>query len=173
MGKVGRNDPCPCGSGQKYKKCCIGKAAPAPAVQTNEDGQVMLSLRAEVEKTQQAAVEKKYTMHTLGVFIFLTTEEGDGWLLEISQMDALQIAKAGERIKVEIEESAETIEINWTHKFAIKNKLFQTTDYKDKQVVIYDNYPSGRIAKAIRKAIERFPKEMLEKVHIANDDNIG
>ncbi len=23
--KVGRNDPCPCGSGKKYKKCCIGK----------------------------------------------------------------------------------------------------------------------------------------------------
>src|SRR6185503_2989928 len=21
-GKVGRNDPCPCGSGRKYKKCC-------------------------------------------------------------------------------------------------------------------------------------------------------
>jgi methionyl aminopeptidase len=24
--KVGRNDPCPCGSGLKYKKCCLGKA---------------------------------------------------------------------------------------------------------------------------------------------------
>lgn len=23
--KVGRNDPCPCGSGKKYKKCCAGK----------------------------------------------------------------------------------------------------------------------------------------------------
>lgn len=23
--KVGRNDPCPCGSGQKYKRCCLGK----------------------------------------------------------------------------------------------------------------------------------------------------
>jgi uncharacterized protein YecA (UPF0149 family) len=23
--KVGRNDPCPCGSGKKYKKCCGGK----------------------------------------------------------------------------------------------------------------------------------------------------
>ena len=23
--RVGRNDPCPCGSGRKYKKCCIGK----------------------------------------------------------------------------------------------------------------------------------------------------
>jgi len=21
--KVGRNDPCPCGSGKKYKKCCL------------------------------------------------------------------------------------------------------------------------------------------------------
>ena len=24
---VGRNDACPCGSGKKYKKCCLGKAA--------------------------------------------------------------------------------------------------------------------------------------------------
>ena len=23
--KVGRNDPCPCGSGRKFKKCCLGK----------------------------------------------------------------------------------------------------------------------------------------------------
>jgi uncharacterized protein YchJ len=24
--KVGRNDPCPCGSGKKYKKCCGASA---------------------------------------------------------------------------------------------------------------------------------------------------
>ena len=30
--KVGRNDPCPCGSGLKYKKCCLGKE-----VQDNKD----------------------------------------------------------------------------------------------------------------------------------------
>jgi tetratricopeptide (TPR) repeat protein len=23
MAKIGRNDPCPCGSGKKYKKCCL------------------------------------------------------------------------------------------------------------------------------------------------------
>ncbi|MFA6921036.1 MAG: SEC-C metal-binding domain-containing protein [Gallionella sp.] len=23
--KVGRNDPCPCGSGKKYNKCCLAK----------------------------------------------------------------------------------------------------------------------------------------------------
>ncbi|MGA2648323.1 MAG: SEC-C metal-binding domain-containing protein [Candidatus Sulfotelmatobacter sp.] len=22
--KVGRNDPCPCCSGKKYKRCCVG-----------------------------------------------------------------------------------------------------------------------------------------------------
>jgi SEC-C motif len=26
MSKIGRNDPCPCGSGIKYKRCCISKA---------------------------------------------------------------------------------------------------------------------------------------------------
>ncbi len=25
MKKVGRNDPCPCGSGKKFKKCCEAK----------------------------------------------------------------------------------------------------------------------------------------------------
>jgi len=24
--KIGRNEPCPCGSGKKFKKCCEGKA---------------------------------------------------------------------------------------------------------------------------------------------------
>ncbi|MDT8324176.1 MAG: SEC-C metal-binding domain-containing protein, partial [Bacteroidota bacterium] len=28
---VGRNDPCPCGSGKKYKKCCLAKDAAAQA----------------------------------------------------------------------------------------------------------------------------------------------
>lgn len=23
IGRVGRNEPCPCGSGQKFKKCCL------------------------------------------------------------------------------------------------------------------------------------------------------
>jgi hypothetical protein len=28
MSKISRNDPCPCGSGEKYKKCCIDKVLP-------------------------------------------------------------------------------------------------------------------------------------------------
>jgi tetratricopeptide (TPR) repeat protein len=29
MGKTGRNAPCPCGSGKKFKKCCIDKVIPS------------------------------------------------------------------------------------------------------------------------------------------------
>jgi tetratricopeptide (TPR) repeat protein len=34
MAKIGRNDPCPCGSGKKYKKCCLAsdEAAARPAL---------------------------------------------------------------------------------------------------------------------------------------------
>ena len=31
--KVGRNDPCHCGSGQKYKKCCLAKDDAARAAE--------------------------------------------------------------------------------------------------------------------------------------------
>ncbi|HEX9194067.1 MAG TPA: SEC-C metal-binding domain-containing protein [Burkholderiales bacterium] len=26
--KIGRNDPCPCGSGRKFKKCCAAALPP-------------------------------------------------------------------------------------------------------------------------------------------------
>ncbi len=30
MTNIGRNDPCPCGSGRKYKRCCLGKESKRP-----------------------------------------------------------------------------------------------------------------------------------------------
>lgn len=27
--KIGRNEPCPCGSGKKYKHCCLGSKSVA------------------------------------------------------------------------------------------------------------------------------------------------
>ncbi|MDN3504048.1 MAG: SEC-C metal-binding domain-containing protein [Rhabdochlamydiaceae bacterium] len=45
MEKVGRNDPCPCGSGKKYKKCC-GKVGPrkfsAQLLSSNKDAAPLL-----------------------------------------------------------------------------------------------------------------------------------
>ena len=35
--RTGRNEPCPCGSGKKYKNCCIKAQAPKSASQTDRD----------------------------------------------------------------------------------------------------------------------------------------
>jgi tetratricopeptide (TPR) repeat protein len=45
--KVGRNDPCPCGSGKKYKKCCLGRDLAAEAILSNPAAaeRAMLDLR--------------------------------------------------------------------------------------------------------------------------------
>ena len=32
MTKIGRNDPCVCGSGKKYKKCCMNNKTPRMGV---------------------------------------------------------------------------------------------------------------------------------------------
>ncbi|MEW6427066.1 MAG: SEC-C metal-binding domain-containing protein [Thermodesulfobacteriota bacterium] len=165
--KIGRNDPCPCGSGQKHKKCCLGKQT-APATGQNP-GEARLSLQDEVKKLQEAAVARKYSLHTMGVFIFLSTEEGDGWLLEITAMDALQVASAGTALEVEIDEQGDTIEINWSHTFTVKDKKFRTTAYKDRSVRIYPDYPATRIAKAINKIRSMFPKDLLDKVHLQEE----
>jgi len=34
---VGRNDPCPCGSGKKFKRCCLTAGAPAPVAYTRDE----------------------------------------------------------------------------------------------------------------------------------------
>ncbi len=42
MNKIGRNDPCPCGSGKKYKKCCAKKAlGPRQVTVQKSDGDIM------------------------------------------------------------------------------------------------------------------------------------
>lgn len=35
---TGRNNPCPCGSGRKFKRCCLGKGAPPSPQGKREEG---------------------------------------------------------------------------------------------------------------------------------------
>lgn len=48
--KVGRNDPCPCGSGEKFKKCCYGKTNEIPPE---------VHLQFERLKAKQLQIEKQ------------------------------------------------------------------------------------------------------------------
>jgi hypothetical protein len=61
MSTVGRNDPCPCGSGKKYKKCCLAKAGPSLGAWTASERASALerlmgfALRAEFDADRAAA----------------------------------------------------------------------------------------------------------------------
>ena len=57
MPKAGRNDPCPCGSGKKYKHCCLEKdrtAELAPAIAQRVALQDHKANQAAQQKLQQA-----------------------------------------------------------------------------------------------------------------------
>lgn len=45
MGDVGRNDPCPCGSGLKYKKCCLPRETLEPEDLDRVDGTRSLAFK--------------------------------------------------------------------------------------------------------------------------------
>ncbi len=165
--KIGRNDPCPCGSGQKYKKCCQGKVAFKPVA-----GQTapQVTLKSEIEKLQEVAEKKEKLVKPLGVFVLFSSGEGDAWLLEITDMDAVQVADKGSRIAVELTENPETIEINWTHHFSIRKKQFVTTAYADGQETVWPDYPAHSIFSAIKRIRKKFPKDLLNSIHLNEED---
>lgn len=52
--KVGRNDPCPCGSGKKYKQCCLKNNKSRPLGQRRFKATV---LKGPLQTKQDAAAE--------------------------------------------------------------------------------------------------------------------
>ena len=60
---IGRNEPCPCGSGKKYKKCCLPREAPrvrsAPvAVQEPSEDHFVVELRPNLDKAADRLLER-------------------------------------------------------------------------------------------------------------------
>lgn len=78
--KIGRNDPCPCGSGKKYKKCCLGKKGEAPGKMKTEYAQkygIRLKETSDIEKIRTAGSLVIDTLNLVEEIIRpgLTTEE--------------------------------------------------------------------------------------------------
>lgn len=165
MGKIGRNEACPCGSGRKFKRCCLGKQQSVSSNLT-EAQKAQVSLQNAISKIQKTASQGEQKVHELGVFVLFSTTDGDAWLLEVTESDALQVAANKEIVTVDFEENPETIEISWTHTFEVKEKQFIITAYKDKKVETFDHYPTHPISAAIKRIKKKYSPEVLESVHI-------
>jgi methionyl aminopeptidase len=65
--KIGRNDPCPCGSGLKYKRCCIGKETSIyPDIETHyaQKYQIRLKKDSDIDGIRKAG---KLVIETLAL----------------------------------------------------------------------------------------------------------
>jgi len=169
MGKIGRNQPCPCGSGKKYKHCCL--PAQQSGINDKSTDQMKVSLMAAIEKIQGLAGEKKAVFNELGVFLLYSDHQGDAWLLEATESDAVQLSRGGERLEAPIDEHPETIEINFSHTFAIRDRQLFLTSYADKtETRLVDRAPVQQIRAAVRRLHRRYSKEMLAQMHVEPGD---
>lgn len=64
MSEAGRNDPCPCGSGKKYKKCCLIATA---VEQAKRDAELDAWLEADFAVGQQRLAELEASRATATV----------------------------------------------------------------------------------------------------------
>jgi len=165
--KIGRNESCPCGSGKKYKRCCAHKLNVAKQ-HTAPEQQEKITLGGAIAICQELSQERKTVVQKLGVFILFSDSAGDAWVLEITDSDCIQIASNGKPLEVPLEEDDETIEVDWSHTFAIKDKQLQVTAYSDKQVSILDKAPTQQISAVRRRILKKVSPQLLEQVHIEN-----
>jgi tetratricopeptide (TPR) repeat protein len=68
MAKVGRNDPCHCGSGKKYKKCCQPKEQAAEREVIAKD-QAARSERAAERRLEQRRAKEEFKEEFLARFV--------------------------------------------------------------------------------------------------------
>lgn len=166
MKKIGRNDPCPCGSGLKYKKCCALKEETFPVEEAVSDEQMFVT--SEIGRLQRHAAKKKKGFKLIGTFIFFATSAGDAWLLELTGLDAVKVAADGRPIDVVVEETEETLEVNWTHSFAVEGHRLVTTAYLDGTETSHGNTPTTLIKDALAKLKRKFSEEDLDAIRLGD-----
>ncbi len=165
MGKVGRNELCPCDSGKKFKRCCLIKRQSGQKIQSVPQANVSLML--EVGKIRDQAKNNKQIIKELGVFILYSNTEGDAWLFEITESDAVQLAIKGEPIDAAIDENPETIEVDWSHSFEVKNKQLVLNPYKKShQEVCFDHMATQQLSASMRRIRKKCTPEQLNQVHV-------
>lgn len=123
-------------------------------------------LQRAVDLICRAAQQKKTMINELGVFVLFATVRGNAWLLEVTQSDCVQVARNGEPLSPDISETAETIEVEWSHTFSVVDRQLVLTSYSDRQKLILDDCPVGEVTASIRKVLKKFPPKVRAELHI-------
>ena len=80
MSKIGRNELCPCGSGKKYKRCCIGVKLPAKIDRPEiSDAELLKEHRRTLEELERRGAERA-SQYGLVRPIISTVWQGRRWV---------------------------------------------------------------------------------------------
>ena len=88
MAKPGRNDPCPCGSGNKYKKCCLAKDEAVEREQL---------AKADAKRAERAAAHTQHLREVKATIAarLLGAEDADEDELTVASNAAADLVRAG------------------------------------------------------------------------------
>ena len=87
-----------------------------------------IRLADEVRHIQQRAANHDGRIVTIGQLILFSTETGDTWLLDRTDLLAARLARDGEAAPIQIVETAATFAIEWTGSYRINGPAFVYSD---------------------------------------------
>ena len=142
--QIGRNEPCPCGSGKKYKKCCM--ASNESEIRTQEK----INIQQETKYIINCALQGDARLVQLDSLLFFSTETCDAWLLNTDDDLALCLLRDSEEQAYVINETPKNYSIEWEASYQIKGNAFIVCK-KSGQVRTIVGYPTKEIRRLSRK----------------------
>jgi hypothetical protein len=107
----------------------------------------------EVDYVVARAAESDARVVTLGQLVFFSTQTGDAWLLDPEDRLALRLANSGDRLPVQIVETATRFAIEWNASYTFEDDAFIVTDASGARAIL--GYPIADLLAAERRAIRQ------------------
>ena len=161
MGKPGRNDPCPCGSGLKYKKCCAGKDAAAESERLAEN-----KARIEAQAAEQRARVAEFGEFHRAKLVGLPDEddtltEDSNAVLDLIEAGQLDEAEAAARALLERYPQVHDGYTRLGRVFAARGNRAQAAHWYRKSIEFMREHPDRHDAEYI-DAIEQRVRDLEE-----------
>jgi hypothetical protein len=114
-----------------------------PGKRIVEGGSIRLA--DEVRHIQQRAANHDGRIVTIGQLILFSTETGDAWLLDRTDLLAARLSQNGEAEPIQIVETAATFAIEWTGSYRINGPAFVYSDRDTGRVITILGYPTYKL----------------------------
>jgi hypothetical protein len=106
---------------------------------------VSFRLADEVRYIQRRAADHDGCIITIGQLVLFSTDTGDAWLLDRSDLLATRLARNGETEPIHIEETDAVFTIDWGGSYRLDGPTFVYSDRETGQVVTIIGYPTDKL----------------------------